>query len=118
MSKRVRRRLFIALGLLACVLLTSGVAWLLWPQTAITQENAAKLRKGMTLAEVEAMLGGPARDDSTGPLEMAGGGWPAVGAYASINSATPGDPHYQVWKSDRRLVGVRLDDSGRVSHKG
>src|SRR6516162_7726428 len=43
-------------------------AWLLWPRTAITPENAEKVQRGMTLAEVEAILGGPARDDATGPL--------------------------------------------------
>jgi len=41
--------------------------WTLWPRTAITEENAAKLRPGMTLAEVEAILGGPARIETTGP---------------------------------------------------
>jgi hypothetical protein len=45
-------------------------AWLLRPQTAITQENAAKITEGMTRAEVEALLGGPARDETTGPVVL------------------------------------------------
>jgi hypothetical protein len=42
--------------------------WLLWPRSAITRENAAKIQNGMTLEEVEAILGGPARHDATGPV--------------------------------------------------
>jgi hypothetical protein len=43
--------------------------WLAQPHTAITLENAALIREGMTLAEVEAILGGPERDESSGPVE-------------------------------------------------
>jgi outer membrane protein assembly factor BamE (lipoprotein component of BamABCDE complex) len=59
-----RRRLLLALALLTCVL-AGGVAWLLLArETAITRENAAKIENGMTQAEVEAILGGPARNDA------------------------------------------------------
>jgi len=40
----------------------------LWPPTAITPENAAKIEKGMTLTDVETILGGPARDESAGAV--------------------------------------------------
>ena len=43
--------------------------WLLWPRPSITRENAAKIGIGMTLGEVEALLGGPERIETTGPLE-------------------------------------------------
>ena len=36
--------------------------------SSITRANAERIHEGMTLAEVEAILGGPARDESTGPL--------------------------------------------------
>lgn len=66
----IRRRLLL-FSLLAG-LFTLGVgAWLLWPRTAITRENAAKIQIGMTLAEVEAILGGPVRNDATGPIVVA-----------------------------------------------
>jgi hypothetical protein len=66
MTRPTRRRLLFSLPAgLAVALVT---AWLFWPRTAITEENAAKVQVGMTLAEVEAVLGGPARDESTGPL--------------------------------------------------
>ena len=63
------RRRVLLLGLLATAVGVAAAAWLLWPRTAITRENAAKVREGMTLAEVEAILGGPARDETTGPVE-------------------------------------------------
>jgi hypothetical protein len=66
MTRRARRMLLF--GLPAAVVAVAVSAWLLWPRTAITRENADKIRMGMTLAEVEAILGGPARDESTGPL--------------------------------------------------
>jgi outer membrane protein assembly factor BamE (lipoprotein component of BamABCDE complex) len=60
-----RRRLLLFALIAVAVVLAVGV-WLLWPRTAITRENAAKIQAGMTLAEVEAILGGPARDEMTG----------------------------------------------------
>jgi hypothetical protein len=100
---RPRRRLFIALGLLACVLLT-GVAWLLWPRgSGITRANAARIAKGMTLDEVEALLGGPARDESTGPLNpdhKLGFG--------------PGGV-VREWRSDEVIIHVTMDRNGHVS---
>jgi hypothetical protein len=65
---RRSRRLLIALPV--AVVLTLALAWLLWPRMAITRDNAAKITVGMTLAEVEAILGGPARDETTGPVTL------------------------------------------------
>jgi len=103
---RPRRRLFVALGLLAGLMLTGVVAWLLWPRTAISRENAVTIREGMTLTEVEAILGGPARDETTGPVEV---GFLAQKRYAT---ATPLQRHQ--WKSDEILVTVECDPEGRV----
>jgi hypothetical protein len=63
-----RRRLLV-FGLLATLTGLGLGGWLLWPRTAITRENAAKIKRGRTLAEVEAILGGPARNESTGSVE-------------------------------------------------
>src|SRR5690242_5130368 len=68
MSKRRRR--FLALGLCVCVLLTGSVLWLLLPRTAITRENAALIQVGMTRAKVQAILGGPPRNDTSGPVSL------------------------------------------------
>jgi hypothetical protein len=68
LSPRTRRLLLACLPA-AAVALAVG-AWLLWPRTAITRENAAKIHKGMTRAEVKAILGGPPRDESSGPVDL------------------------------------------------
>jgi hypothetical protein len=63
------RRLFlVAVPAMLVLVGTSGL--LLWPRTAITRENAAKIDIGMTLAEVETIFGGPERDESGGPLSI------------------------------------------------
>jgi hypothetical protein len=62
---KTRRRLFLLALCVAVVLLGVGI-WLLWPRwphTAISQENVNRINVGMTLAEVEQILGGPARDE-------------------------------------------------------
>ena len=57
--------------LLGSVVVVVGVAaaWLVWPRTAITRDSVAKIKDGMALAEVEMILGGAARDESTGPVQ-------------------------------------------------
>lgn len=65
-----RRRLLV-FGLFAGLLALGGGIWLLWPQESpseINQDNAARIQTGMTLAEVEAILGGPARREGNGPI--------------------------------------------------
>jgi hypothetical protein len=60
-----RRQLLLRALCVAVVLLGVGI-WLLWPRcphSAIRQENANRIKVGMTLAEVEQILGGPGRDE-------------------------------------------------------
>jgi hypothetical protein len=64
---RCRRFLFLSLG--AVLVGFAAGAWLLWPRPFITRGNAAKIEKGMTLGEVQALLGGPERIETTGPTE-------------------------------------------------
>ncbi len=115
MSRRTRRTLLLALpvtlGMIAAAL------WLLWPRTAITRENAARIQPGMTRADVEALLGGPARDDTTGPV-----------AREDPPEFAPPDaqgrrfritlidlrPHLE-WHSDEVQVWVHVDAEGRVT---
>jgi hypothetical protein len=57
MTRRTRRLLLLALPAGLAVALVA--AWLHWPRpSAITRENAAKIRAGMTLAEAENSPGG------------------------------------------------------------
>jgi hypothetical protein len=62
----LRRRLLLLALPTAFVALVVGV-WLLWPHpSVITEAKFAKIQPGMTLEEVEAILGGPGRDESNG----------------------------------------------------
>jgi hypothetical protein len=66
LAMTIRRRLLV-FGLLAGVTVAGLLAaWMFWPRTTINGGNIARIEKGMTLAEVEAILGGPARDESSG----------------------------------------------------
>ena len=65
---RIRRVLMF--GLPAVTLAGLLAFWLLPTRTAITRQNAEKIQKGMTLAEVEDILGGPPRDDGFGLVAL------------------------------------------------
>jgi hypothetical protein len=51
--------------------------WLLW-EPGLTEDNVRRIRPGMTLAEVEALLGGPAADTFEMP--------PTTGRFAGSGS--------------------------------
>ena len=74
--------------------------WLLWPRTAITRENGAKLRERMTRAEVVAILGGPERNE--GDRILPGLMPQQFGTKTAL------------WMTNTYCVGVDFDD-GRVS---
>ena len=61
------RRRVLLLGTVAIVVaLVAAVSVVRpWP-SAITEENAAQIKRGMTLEEVEAILGGPPRNERGG----------------------------------------------------
>ncbi len=63
----MNRRYAITIASVVAVPLLGAVAWLLWPESAVTPENARRIQRGMTLTEVEDILGGPACDDRWGP---------------------------------------------------
>src|SRR5260370_5738376 len=103
-----RRRLLL-FGLLAGSLALGAGLWLLWPRSAITRENAAKIQEEMTLAEVEAILGGPERDDSSGPLcEVESGEAGRLGA-GWYKSARRGQRR-KAWGSNEVIVILDVAD--------
>src|SRR6516162_1977409 len=63
-----RRRLLVAF--VACVAFGFVGVYMVWRPTAITWENFDRIRVGMTLEQVEAILGGPERDDGDGQWEF------------------------------------------------
>jgi outer membrane protein assembly factor BamE (lipoprotein component of BamABCDE complex) len=134
------RRRQLAIGLAGIV--AAGVAVfslrLYSSRTAITEDNAVRIRPGMTLAEVEAVLGGPARDESTGPL-VAVLPWrdgeddrsheiferlaPQLFRAAPLASSRELQEgrllllppvNVKVWVSNRQQIRVGFDDAGRV----
>jgi hypothetical protein len=119
---RTRRLLLFALPAGSVVAVLALAAWLVLPRpSAITRGNAAKIQEGMTLAEVEAILGGPARDESTGPTEI---DIRALdGAERLLVRMAVADRMLEVaasgsvrrWTSDRVTVHVRFDEAARVS---
>jgi len=102
-----RRRLLLV-AIPAVLILVGAGAWVLWPRPGITRANAAQVVEGMTLAEVEAIMGGSPRDESTGPLcvdEPADPTWDGTGICAA-NRPT--------WTSNQVLVEIDLDANRQV----
>jgi hypothetical protein len=123
-----RRRRLLLLGLLAVVTVAVLVALrLLWPPTAITRENAEKIRERMTLAKVEAILGGPARDETVGlvlvgqmPEETEEQRRPPLARRVELlggqffRYARPLAPSQKVWASVSCVIRVDFDSEGLV----
>ena len=101
--------------------------WLLWPHSAISRANFDKLKVGMTLTEVEAILGGPARDEFTGHIaaDVAQDNdvfadfvsqWSERDAVDRFHDLFPSPPlNVRYWKSDETVVLVILSVESRVA---
>jgi hypothetical protein len=112
MRRRTRHLPLIALTAAAAIGFL--VAWVLWPRTAITRENYERIHVGMTRAEVEAILGGPARDET-------GGWWPRVRGRWEDDGGRPPEAdealRSDIWESDGLNIWVQSDGDGRVRRK-
>ena len=97
-----RRRLLLIAVSVTLVMIGVGVIMLrqMPPRTAITRANAAKIQPGMTLEEVEDILGGPARFVPSGRISY------SLAGVAGFDPAAPRPPE---WTSDEVLVLVYLD---------
>src|SRR5258708_7344213 len=105
MSKGKRRPL--CLALFACIAAAGIVAFLLLSRSAINRENFEKIAVGMTLAEVETILGGPQRDESTGPVV------PDHDDTMLLALGTSGGVQEKHWTSNSVAVRVDLNAEGR-----
>jgi hypothetical protein len=95
--------------------------------TAITPENAARVLPGMTQTEVEALLGGPAHDESTGALASGdldphvreGEDWDAMRSRLLFtHSLLHLSQEYcdgSLWRSDCAIIYVCFDETRRVT---
>jgi outer membrane protein assembly factor BamE (lipoprotein component of BamABCDE complex) len=102
----MRRRRGLLFSAAAVVLALLAVAvWVVPPRTKITPENAAKIEEGMTLAKVEELLGGPARNESDLADNFINDAFVLVESRPFIDRR---------WASRGYVVLVAFDDSGRV----
>ena len=108
-----RRPLLLVVLFTGSLVLGAG-AWVLWPRpSAITVENAEKIRTGMSLAEVETLLGGPPRDETTaaGPLDSKSG----------RRHRIERNPHYlpkdavMTWSSNTVVLCISANASGEIT---
>jgi hypothetical protein len=107
------RRRVLLFGLPTAVAAVAVAVWLLWPRTAITRENAAMIVRGMTLAEVEAVLGGRARTETTGPVEL---DWNLDTGMVVLNELNlESNRPACTWQSDRVSIYVQFSQDGRVT---
>jgi hypothetical protein len=103
------RRVFIASALLLTVALlgVSTVVYVTAPRHRITRENIAKIQHGMTLAEVEELLGASPGNHSRGM---------AQGLVLYTGEALWHAHHACDWVADDVSVRVRFDADWKVSH--
>jgi hypothetical protein len=101
------RRRVLLLGSVAVVAALVVAAWIAWPcASSITFENANRIHHGMTLQEVEAILGGPARDDTGGVNN---------GVEYGVTELVIGDG-YREWIGPEYgiLIAFRSDRAGQI----
>lgn len=112
------------------MILLGGYALLWWTAPPISRANFLRIEDGMTLAEVEGLLGGPPGDYSTGDLEPEAPTAEEAARFGSEaearlsarallrryrGAADGSDGHEPGWVGDRALIVVRLDEAGRVA---
>jgi hypothetical protein len=94
-------------ALLVAAVLLGGV-FALWPATSrVNRTNYDRIKPGMTLAEVEAVLGPPG-DYTTGPVGMTAGPESAGG----FDATRLGPEAIRWWYTDTAMVGVLVDEKG------
>jgi hypothetical protein len=105
-----RRRLLLT-ALLTVLVVAAVLAAMVRPRpSAITRDNEARIHEGMTRDELETILGGPPRDESTGPSDYDPNGLTHV----------PGRPPPPIvttiseWISDEVMIRVAFDAGGRA----
>lgn len=84
--------------------------WLIWPRTAITKESFAQIRKGMSRAEVDVILGGPPRDESTSLVGINWGeGWKGV-AWDQMTDAERQKAQFESFREPMNFSGRLLPE--------
>ena len=110
------RRRRVVVGLLALTLAGLALGWWLWPRSAINRQNAASIAVGIGRKEVETLLGGPERDDSSGirvgeeGLQRDGEARGYIDLFVFINNR-----HSAYWFGNEVFVRVQFDEHEAVT---
>jgi hypothetical protein len=104
----MRKRLRVVTGLSAALGVSAFVVvWLVLPRDRISESNCEQIREGMTLPEVEAVLGGPAgaytSDGKDWSMGMLKGGLRQIGHTV------------QAWVGDDGGIRIHFDRAERVA---
>ena len=92
----------------------------------VTPENFAKIKPGMTQAEVEAILGGAGEDDPEGNLDVSEGssvaGAAGIGGDLNTMSKRRSTTKWFKWGNDKKFIRVGFDDgkvaAGKIQSSG
>jgi hypothetical protein len=101
-----------------------AIAWLLWPSDPITESTYHKLLLGMTLGEVEEVVGMPARDVNEAAriaTEKRRLQWIRIDRVMhegnDFTREVPDLSRIKAWQSHLSVLTVQLGDDGRVIGK-
>jgi hypothetical protein len=101
-------RKWLILGTVGTVLLVAGVIVALLlprPESPVNEAAAARVQPGLTEAEVEAVLGGPAGDYRVGSRAVT----------FEVGLAPPPGHVLKTWRGDDGLVLIQFGPDGRVA---
>lgn len=114
MKRFIRRRwLFLPGG--ACGLLAVVALWFGWSNSKISLSHFDAIEPGMTQAEVEAVLGGPARAEFEGLLVVRRNGHKSNGPWRGLGEPVKEAEFCQEWRGREAIIYVVFDKaSGRV----
>lgn len=105
----MRKRLIKGIALVA-VLAAAGIAAILYfgPSPRIDDASLAQIRQGMTLAQVERLIGAPAGDYGFGNGELMNEVfWPVLDRFQESATA-------KVWRGQDMAIVVEFDEDGRA----
>jgi hypothetical protein len=106
----MRKAKLVAVALLASLLVASGASAYLRQPSRITLESYHRIDLGMTVSQVEAILGPPG-DYTSGPTSDSG--WHETAIYLSRHGPEP----QLTWMTDSANIAVSFDSIGRADDK-